>query len=149
MKTCNQCDEVKSEQCFYNYSHEHKCKSCLKKNRKLTYEKESEKIRQRVRKYCTENPEKIKGTKLKQDFGVTLEWYKAKLEEQKGVCAICQKPEKSIRKGKLLALAVDHSHETGKVRSLLCMACNRGVGLLNDNVETLQAAIDYLNKYKK
>ena len=47
------------------------------------------------------------------------------------------------------ALNVDHDHTTGKVRELLCHNCNRALGLLQENVEIIQSALDYLNKHKE
>ena len=65
-------------------------------------------------------------------------------EQQNFVCAICGKsnfPMKSISSG---CLVVDHNHKTNKVRGLLCHNCNRALGLLQDNTETLENAINYL-----
>lgn len=44
------------------------------------------------------------------------------------------------------ALAVDHCHQTRKLRGLLCGSCNRGIGLLGDSVERMEAALSYLKK---
>jgi hypothetical protein len=60
-------------------------------------------------------------------------------EEQKGVCAKCGKTNDDG-----VSLAVDHCHTTGTIRGLLCRKCNVGIGLLGDNIEGLQAALDYL-----
>lgn len=68
------------------------------------------------------------------------------LEEQHGVCAICGKPE---TKPNAKYLAVDHDHKTGEVRGLLCNNCNRALGLLQDNTEVLQNAINYLKKHER
>lgn len=76
---------------------------------------------------------------LKRKFGISLSEYEDMLVKQSGVCAICGKPEQTDR-----SLAVDHCHETGFVRGLLCVKCNTGMGNLGDNVEILQKAIDYL-----
>ena len=65
------------------------------------------------------------------------------LEKQNGVCAICNKEEKSKNKN----LFVDHDHQTGKVRSLLCNNCNSGLGQFNDNLNLLESAVLYLKKY--
>ncbi len=56
---------------------------------------------------------------LQRNYRITLEEYQALLLAQGGVCAVCEKPQKSGRK-----LAVDHDHETGLVRGLLCQSCN-------------------------
>lgn len=62
------------------------------------------------------------------------------LEQQSGVCAICGKPDK--RK-----LSIDHCHETGAIRGLLCRRCNLGLGCFGDDVEALKKAIEYLERY--
>ena len=84
-----------------------------------------------------------KKSNLKINFGLTIEDYNAILICQDYKCLICDKtPEENGR-----ALPVDHNHETGDIRGLLCDCCNRGIGLLKDNPETLRKAAKYLEKY--
>ena len=78
-------------------------------------------------------------------FGITEEQFLSMLEEQEGVCGICGGPETDKIKGKAKRLAIDHDHETGEVRGLLCSKCNRAIGLLEDNVDRLHAAIRWLS----
>lgn len=87
-----------------------------------------------------------KNAYLKKRYGVTLDWYEAKLKEQKGLCAICGKPETKSTKGKVYRLAVDHCHDSGKVRGLLCMNCNYGIGHMKHDPKILKAAIAYLGE---
>lgn len=77
--------------------------------------------------------------------------YENKMLEQGGVCAICKKECKSG-----VSLSIDHNHlccedkgtSCGKcIRGLLCYTCNMGIGFLQDDVEILNNAIDYLNSY--
>lgn len=66
---------------------------------------------------------------------------------QKGLCAICHRPEiakSTSKRGGVKKLAVDHCHEEGHVRGLLCVRCNAGIGYFDDDVKRLQAAIDYI-----
>lgn len=78
-------------------------------------------------------------------FGITPEQYTQMLEAQGGVCAICCQPERGRAKnGRIKKLAVDHDHETGAVRGLLCANCNKGIGNLGDDPERLMAAAAYL-----
>ena len=71
-------------------------------------------------------------------------------EEQDGLCAICHRPERKIKKdGGLYNLSVDHDHETGEIRQLLCHACNFAIGQLDEDIVILKSAINYLKKYKK
>lgn len=68
---------------------------------------------------------------------------------QNGVCAICGKPEtEKSRKGNVRSLHVDHNHDTGKVRGLLCGKCNRSIGVLGDSVQILRNAVKYLEHYE-
>lgn len=65
-----------------------------------------------------------------------------------GVCAICGKPETHGNgKSSIKLLAVDHCHTTGKIRGLLCHKCNLGIGHLDDSIDRLEAAINYLEKH--
>lgn len=74
-------------------------------------------------------------------YGITAEEYQAIYEAQGGRCYICQRATGARRK-----LAVDHDHDSGYVRGLLCRPCNHKVlGHLRDDTEALQRAINYLN----
>jgi SNF2 family DNA or RNA helicase len=80
-------------------------------------------------------------------YGITLEEYNRRLEEQNFKCALCLRehdPDGSHHD----RLDVDHDHATDKVRGLLCQKCNKGIGLLGDSPEILQKAIEYLSKTK-
>lgn len=86
---------------------------------------------------------------LKKKFGISVQEYDLLLAKQGGVCAICGNKENHVYKsGKLKELAVDHCHGSKKVRGLLCLNCNQGLGRFQDSVENLQRAIDYLRKSK-
>ena len=71
-------------------------------------------------------------------YGLTLESYDAMLAEQGGACKICGGKPSDRR------LMVDHDHETGLVRGLLCNNCNRSAGLVHDRPELLRALADYI-----
>lgn len=83
-------------------------------------------------------------------YGINLEDYEAMLEEQDGVCAICfEPPSEPVRRGvneDARRLAVDHNHETGAVRGLLCAKCNQGLGSFRDNPQHLISALSYLKQ---
>lgn len=80
-------------------------------------------------------------------FGITAARYAEMVEAQRGLCAICGKPECETRNGKVKALAVDHDHESGRVRGLLCVACNTGLGKLGDDPVVLRKAADYVERH--
>jgi len=86
-----------------------------------------------------------RNSQLLNDYGISVDDYERMLMEQQGLCACCRQSETYVHSnGKVYALSVDHDHATGKIRGLLCHACNRAIGLLGDSVDRLQAAIDYL-----
>lgn len=73
---------------------------------------------------------------------MSLEEYKAKVVAQGGVCAICFGVNISG-----IRLSVDHNHETGVIRGLLCDNCNRGLGHMQDSIDILMSAVAYLKEY--
>lgn len=114
---------------------------------KEQYAKNPEAGRKATAKWRRKNPEKNKkisaSSKLKVSYGITLKDYETLEKSQNGVCKICQKPEKGKR------LAVDHCHETGKIRGLLCQKCNRALGMFHDDPQLLKKAIKYLKEIEK
>lgn len=78
-------------------------------------------------------------------YALTLEEYNTMLEAQNHSCAICHCAQKMAQTTKMY---VDHSHITGKVRGLLCHKCNTGIGMLNDDLKTIENAVAYLKKYE-
>jgi len=93
------------------------------------------------------DPDYSKNSSLKKNYGVTLDWYKEQHAKQGGVCAICGNEETAVIKGKRISLSVDHCHDTGRVRALLCTGCNTGIGSLKHDRDLLQKAIAYLETY--
>jgi hypothetical protein len=89
-----------------------------------------------------------KNHKLKKAYGITLDEYNKLLLKQKNKCSICEIDNNGKYRNKARAFAVDHCHNTNKIRGLLCSDCNIAIGLLKDNTKYLQSAINYLNKLK-
>jgi len=88
-----------------------------------------------------ENGRRNRSNHLRIRYGITLADYDEMLENQGGGCAICGKtPAEEGRH-----LSVDHDHETGEVRGLLCVDCNRGLGCFRDNSNLCRFAAQYLN----
>jgi hypothetical protein len=83
------------------------------------------------------------GRHIRTRFGITLEEYDKMLRQQKGRCAICRRPPKTHR------LSVDHIHGTKIIRGLLCVRCNRGIGLFWDDPEIFLRVVDYLRKERE
>lgn len=131
--------------------------------RKTYYAKNAEKRREYVRRQRLANPEhyremdrkrhsadpeRKRGFWLKSKFGITLEQYAAMEAAQDSRCAVCGDLPKTIVNGKPQKLAVDHNHQTGKVRALLCANCNVALGMVKDQAWRLDSLIDYLHKHE-
>ena len=133
VKPCSKCKAVKSVEDFHRSSRssdelQSSCKAC---NKKRLQSPENVARRQRYAWLSC----------LKR-FGITEDDYNDMYNAQMGLCAICHKPENGIK------LAVDHCHDSGKVRGLLCKRCNMGIGLLGDSPDTLISAAMYLKGAK-
>ncbi len=128
MKTCSKCREDKpSSEFFKNKAQKdgfaNQCKPCHTENERWKH--------------------------MRNKYGLTPDSFWALYNEQDGLCAICevdiQPFEKRAGKHKI-GCAVDHCHETGNVRGLLCNLCNMGLGLFRDTPELLTSAIKYLER---
>lgn len=88
-----------------------------------------------LRKENPKTPDFTRASMLKYRYGLTVDQYEKMVEDQDGRCKICTRESK---------LFVDHCHETGKIRGLLCNPCNAGMGYLQDDPVVLNAALQYL-----
>ena len=93
----------------------------------------------RSRHYREQDPERYKDRKLRREYGITLEEYRDRLRSQGYRCAICGTDDAGWRD-----FDVDHDHETGMVRGILCSGCNTLLGRARDSVRILLAAAHYL-----
>ena len=118
------------------------CRACHNKMQREKYNSDPmAKIKRQIRagRRKEKNPEADKRAELKRLYGITLEDYVAMFVSQGEVCAICK--EKCPTKK---SLSVDHDHNTGRVRGLLCNRCNRALGMFKDNPILLKRAASYL-----
>jgi hypothetical protein len=93
----------------------------------------------RQREYKRARPEQERAGYLRRTFGITPDDYDRLLDEQSGGCAICRRKPRSGT-----SLHVDHDHETGEVRGLLCFRCNGGLGQFKELPGRLRDAAEYL-----
>lgn len=168
IKSCSRCGETKPVSEFskhrgYKDGFRYECKKCSvvevlaydkkhpegKNSRNKTYrDSHKEKVNGLSRKHrnMPKNKEKqkayIRNWHLVKTYGITSEDYNNMFIEQGGRCAICGKHQTEFKK----RLAVDHCHDTGKVRGLLCDSCNNGIGKLKDDIQLLTNAIKYLEQ---
>lgn len=133
MKLCKDCQTEKPLSEFYKNNRSkdgltHYCQPC-----------------QTIRIKRTPNYEaNVRQASLKKKYGITLDDYDDLLEKQNGVCGICHLPEPES--SRFNYLCVDHDHNTGYVRGLLCYNCNTALGKFMDSIDNLRSAIDYLTK---
>ena len=81
---------------------------------------------------------------LKRRFNITVEDYNTMFLEQGGCCAICKKHQSNFKR----SLHIDHDHSTGKVRGLLCFACNSAIGKFEESEEIINNSLEYLREWR-
>jgi len=150
MKTCTKCKESYPASLEYFYQDLRNknglmsaCKECLKQESKQYRLQHQEQIRKRKKIHNKQFPNIRRGYKFKNLYGITFDQYNLMFEKQNGCCAICGKSESEFKK----RLYVDHGHETGKVRGLLCCNCNFKLSVIEDK-EFFEKANSYLKKGK-
>jgi hypothetical protein len=158
-KFCSGCDKTKPVTSFGKQNSrpdgvEYRCKDCMKKYRKKRYlnPKTRRNLLNASAAWRDRNPNADANKHLKRKYGISLEEYNYMFELQKGLCGICGKKESTRRRKKTQGderLAVDHCHETGVVRGLLCFKCNTAMGSLGDNEEMVMRVIFYLTNSLK
>jgi hypothetical protein len=146
-KICTKCGEEKNYDEFYDHHDLRRTEG----KRKYTYIKLAPSdVKMRKCKKCVKSDgkqrwdvlgrETQRRRNLKNKYGITVEEYLVKLQEQGGGCEICG-GEINGKGG------VDHCHKTGKIRGILCSHCNAAIGHMNDDKDRLSKAISYLERY--
>ncbi len=157
-KQCFQCKEIK-QACEFSEIKFNKskrialssyCRKCQNINSEIKRKKERSLEKDNIK--VTHNIRSIKA--VRQDFNhksrkdglnidysfITLDWYLTLLENQNGCCGICKKSIEELDR----KLFIDHCHDTGEIRGLLCHNCNIGLGAFKDSKDSLIAAVKYL-----
>jgi hypothetical protein len=157
------CGERKAIDDFYRAKgmrdgHRSDCIACNLAEKRARTALDPQANRDRVKRWAIANPEKVlarvaamtgsekkkladRKSYLKRTYGITLEDYERMLEAHGGVCAICGESRPEER-----TLHIDHDHESGKIRGLLCFRCNNSLGDLRENYDLFQRAADYLDR---
>ena len=94
--------------------------------------------------WAKDNPERVRATNRKNLYGITPEEYTNLMARQCGMCAVCQcwladLPAKQVH--------IDHNHDTGKVRGVLCHSCNAMIGHARESIKHLYSAAYYLEMH--
>ena len=93
-------------------------------------------------RFLANNPDYYFEYGLKRYYKMTLKHYRRLAEEQQNLCAICGQPSKRPR------LSVDHNHQTGQIRGLLCDRCNGGLAFVEDKL-FCNSAQNYLKRWSE
>lgn len=104
----------------------------------------SEKRKEWRKKYYESKRYEIGTREVCRNHGVEVKTYNEMMEAQQGKCALCGKAETRKMRGRVMRLCIDHNHETGKIRALLCHDCNSGLGKFYDSPDLLTMAAIYL-----
>jgi hypothetical protein len=161
-KVCRLCGVEKSLEDFYRArgsrdGYRSECKGCNLLQRKATYPERRDWAIARAKAWAEANRERYlqyqeeyrqsgrkalsnRKSHLKRKFGMSLEDYQRLLTLQGGRCAICGDPPPADA-----AFHVDHDHETGAVRGLLCVRCNNGLGQFREDPQLLVMASQYVD----
>jgi hypothetical protein len=160
-KQCSVCGERKPVTEFYKCAdmkdgRRNDCKACNLAAKAARYKADPGPTIERVKRWQADNRERhlanlrrrrerpeVKAKEreghLRRTFNITQAEYESKLAEHGGGCAVCSKaprPEKSLH--------VDHDHDTGAVRGLLCFSCNAALGHLRDDEQRIRDLLTYL-----
>lgn len=121
-----------------------RCKACSLKKHEEWRLKNKDKAAKYMREWYGKNKTKARDSHLKKLYKMPYGEFDKMLDAQNGKCAICNREDPKSGNGRL---CVDHCHDTGAVRELLCSHCNSGLGYFENNMESLESAIKYLKKH--
>jgi hypothetical protein len=111
----------------------------------IKYQKDNDKVKLYVKNYrqTSRRKELNKSYNLKYNYGINSHKYEELLIKQDYRCAVCGIHQNDLDR----SLSVDHNHNTGEVRSLLCINCNMALGGLKDSPVLVQRLLDYINHW--
>ena len=138
--------------------HRNECKDCFRQIARARYRKDPRRVIETVQQWRRDNPERVKAYQAeyrmrperrramrdlyyRRTYGISADEFDSLLDEQNGACAICR-----ARPDREASMHVDHDHESGAVRGLLCLSCNQGLGQFRDDSMLLLRAIVYLRQ---
>ena len=164
MKRCTKCGLEQPLENYYRAKgtrdgHRSECKTCFSIRSAARHAANPEPGRARARQWQRDNPDRVRAQRqaakasgrraaqdrrsyLKRKYGITPEQYDEMFASQHGGCAICGRPPTPG-----ISLHVDHNHETGAIRRLLCFLCNNLLGDANDDPSLLEKAAAYLHSH--
>lgn len=130
-RLCLKCSTIKNIDQFYRDSRR-ACKSCRIAAAKSSY---------------INNKDLRQTMQVLRNYDISIDEYNAMREQQAGLCAICNEPERARINGVTKRLQLDHCHRTNRVRRLLCGDCNTGLGRFKDSPSILRKAAEYIEEF--
>lgn len=112
------------------------CKPCNAANVRSRYDREAQRVWQAGYRNTERGKLSANAARIKHLYGLTPEQVEAMTIVQAGACAICGRTDQKLH--------IDHCHDRGTVRGLLCVGCNHGIGHLGDDPDRMLAAAAYL-----
>ena len=152
LRKCNKCGleancdkdlDLFSAHSQSKYGRQNICKSCMaiqQKEKPSASKEYRRKWHKNKRAESDEYNDNAYYSRLKKKYGITKKEYLSIYEKQQGNCKICGKNESEQKQ----RLHVDHCHNSGVVRGLLCSKCNTAIGLMGDDIGRLEKAKQYL-----
>jgi hypothetical protein len=163
VKRCKKCGQVKPLDDFYRNKlgadgRRPECKACNLAARAAKYAEDPAPYIARVKRWQQANAEHLnryrreyrgrpdrkradRDAHLRRKFGIGIDDYECMFTAQGGGCAICGAPPPDA-----MSLHVDHDHDSGCVRGLLCVSCNNALGAFRESHDLFAAAADYLDR---
>ncbi len=146
-KFCSKCNETKNLSDFSKHKqtgdgHNSWCRKCVSivdKAYRKSHPEKAPVLALRAKKWRQGHPQWQLRYNLRHHYKMLTGQYRQLLSEQHNRCKLCKVTFSETKRP-----CVDHNHTTGKIRGLLCSKCNRGLGCFNDNIETFEAAVEYL-----
>lgn len=160
-KACRICGEIKPLASFHRASdmrdgHRNECKACFRALSRARYRRDPGRSIAKVKAWQQENAEYLNAYRrarrelpevkrrerdgyFRRTYGISADEFDDLLSRQGGHCGICGRtPEREA------SMHVDHDHESGAIRGLLCITCNQGLGLFSESPERMLRAVVYL-----
>ena len=152
-RRCNACDRILSLEQFYKDAkgrggYGYRCKPCSKRISRDHRSDNYETHRQTDKAYRSRPDIRARNrdVRLRRRYGIGAGEYDALLARQGGVCAVCYEDRRDSRDREM---PVDHDHDSGAIRGILCDNCNRIIGLFQDDPRILRNAVRYLQRWAK